>query len=547
MFRGRLVSGVLIFFIYFLIAAIFQWRAGAFRSELAGTADEPAHYVTGLLVHDYIAAGFPGSPLAYARDYYVHYPKIGLGHWPPVFYAVQAAWTLLFTPSRVSVILLMGAIAALLATLLYATLREEFSWEVSAAAGLLFLSLPMIEIFSQLVMAELLVAVFIFLAVVAYGRYLDTERWQPAAWFGICFALALLTKGTGIELAMIPPVAILCSRRWRLLGRFSFWLPAILVLGIAGPWYLWVPGAQHESVARFGGITIRHPKAHATVIVWAEMLGVVLTAAAIVGLLVCAVQVWRGSAKGKWIAALGVLLGASAARFLIGAFEERHLLMNLPMLMMFAVLGVTWLWQQPLMARWWQPLPRAPKYLLAGVAVAALIGANVHAAPVKRYFGFSEAARDILSHGEFKNSALLVCSDAEGEGALISEVAMREHRPGHIVLRATKMLASSDWMGWDYRPLFHDSAATLAYLETIPTAVVVIDKAGRATPHGQMLFDGLMSQPQKWSLLARYSPRDADHPHGRDIYVFHLTGRESEPVGKIQIHMESGLYGKFEN
>lgn len=108
------------------------------------------------MVRDYIAAGFPGPPLPYARNYYLHYPEVALGHWPPFFYVLQAAWTLVFTASRTSVMLLMAAITALLATVLCETLREEFSLVLGMSAAALMISLPVIEEFSLLLMAEML-------------------------------------------------------------------------------------------------------------------------------------------------------------------------------------------------------------------------------------------------------------------------------------------------------------------------------------------------------------------------------------------------------
>ena len=252
--RDGLISRILLFALYFVCAIVLQWRGNAFRSELSGSPDEPAHYVTGLMVHDYIAAGFPHSPMSYARNYYLHYPKVALGHWPPFFYVVQAAWTLLFTTSRTSVILLMAAITALLATILCEVLRREFSLAMGMSAAALFISLPVIEEFSRLVMAEMLVALLVLLAVLAYGSYLDSERWQPAAWFGIWFSWHCLRKEPASNWRCCLLWACCVGRRWHLLKRFSFWLPAIIVLSTAGPWYLWVPGAQHESVARFGGV-----------------------------------------------------------------------------------------------------------------------------------------------------------------------------------------------------------------------------------------------------------------------------------------------------
>jgi hypothetical protein len=317
--RAALAAGFLLFIAYFAAVVLLQWRGNAFHSELGNTADEPAHYVTGLMVRDYIGQSLMGksvgSPIAFARNYYVHYPKVALGHWPPAFYLLQAVWTLLFTPSVISVMLLMAAITAALATAVYHALGSATSRGVAIGAGLLFISIPTTEQFSQLVMAEILVALLVFLAVLAYGRYLETEGWQPAAWFGLWFSLALLTKGTGIQLALVPPLALLFTGRWYLLRRFSFWLPVIIVCVLAAPWYLWIPGAQHESVARFGGLQVATNRQWRTPMAWAEMLGPVALVMACVGLVLCVRQSHRAlrnrasqNRSGLWIAAIASLL-----------------------------------------------------------------------------------------------------------------------------------------------------------------------------------------------------------------------------------------------
>jgi hypothetical protein len=499
---------------------LLQWRGNGFVAEFGDNADEPAHFVTGLMVRDYVAQGFPGSPVAYARNYYVHYPKVSLGHWPPVFYLVQAAWTLIIPPGHISLMLLMAAITALLATAVQRAVGTQFSSGWALGAGAFWLSLPAIEVFSRDIMAEMLVALIVFLAVLAYGRYLDTERWQPAAWFGVLVALGLLTKGTAIQLAVVPPVAILLRGRLDLLRRVSFWIPAILVGAIAGPWYLWVPGAQHESVARFGGAAIHPQRLTDTLLVWFHMLGVVAAVAAVAGLYLSWKSIRTG--EGKWAAGLAVVLGAYLSRLLIGAFEDRHLIANLSVLILFGVVAA----ERVLRRREW----------VGVMASLTLIGFNVYSSPVKPYFGYSGVARRILAHPEFDNSVILTCSNAGGEGMLISEIAMRESRPGHYILRATKMLASSDWMGWDYKPLYADSNALLSSLEAVPVGIVVIDEAGRRTPHGRMLYEGLQAFPAKWVRI-----------ESGPIEVYRLAGHEGKPINKIEIPMRSTLYGTFSN
>ena len=82
------------------------------------------------MVHDYITVGLH-SRMSYARAttiFTIPGGKSRAGHWPPFSYVVQAAWTLLFTTSRTSVILLMAAITALLATILCEVLRSGPRW-----------------------------------------------------------------------------------------------------------------------------------------------------------------------------------------------------------------------------------------------------------------------------------------------------------------------------------------------------------------------------------------------------------------------------------
>ena len=46
-----------------------QYRSGAFKADLAGDNDEPAHVTTSLMVRDYLVQGLPHNPLAFARDF----------------------------------------------------------------------------------------------------------------------------------------------------------------------------------------------------------------------------------------------------------------------------------------------------------------------------------------------------------------------------------------------------------------------------------------------------------------------------------------------
>ena len=65
-----------LFLALLVLAVLGQWLTGVYGSDLSQWPDEGAHYINGLLIHDYVADGFPVNPLTYALQYYVHYPRV---------------------------------------------------------------------------------------------------------------------------------------------------------------------------------------------------------------------------------------------------------------------------------------------------------------------------------------------------------------------------------------------------------------------------------------------------------------------------------------
>ena len=62
--RAAVGQFVLLFLALIVVAVIAQWLTGVYRSDLSQWPDEGAHYINGLLVHDYVIEGLPGSPLS---------------------------------------------------------------------------------------------------------------------------------------------------------------------------------------------------------------------------------------------------------------------------------------------------------------------------------------------------------------------------------------------------------------------------------------------------------------------------------------------------
>ncbi|WP_428489946.1 hypothetical protein [Rhodopila sp.] len=105
--RVAIAAGLLL-----VLTVILQNHAGAFDAEFSN--DDSSHVVSGLLLHDYLtrgllASGGPASPIGFLTSFHSHYPLVGIGHWGPLYYAVEAGWMLAFGTTR-SALLLLSAV-----------------------------------------------------------------------------------------------------------------------------------------------------------------------------------------------------------------------------------------------------------------------------------------------------------------------------------------------------------------------------------------------------------------------------------------------------
>ena len=525
-----------------LVAILWQWLGRAYSSEFSG-ADESAHFVTGLMIRDYVASGFRATPMTFAKDYYAHYPKVAFGIWGPLLHITEAAWTLVFPPTRVSLLLLMAMISACTAFLLSRAVADEFGSVFGIMAGFLFLSVYVVQRYTGMIMADSLVALLDFCAALAFGRYLNGRRWKHAAWFGVFVSMSILTKGNGGALLLLPPFAILLGRRWNVLKEKSFWAAVAIIGCIAGPW-------EYYSLTSVFGIQARKPPG--TFIagyVWAVLtiFGIALlpvVAAGVYDRLIRPVR--RGSPDGIWVsvAALVCSVWAFHAIVPVEGVNPRYLIAVMPPSLMFLIAGIR------AIAGWTEFLPIRPQWRLWGVTgvVVVLFLIGNFSIPQRRYFGFDEVA-ERLESPQFNESAILVSSDAlDGEGMLISELAMREKRPSHIVLRATKMLSQSDWMGERYSLLYHSPEEVMTFLRETPVELVVIQSGDGPpeSPDHKLLVQTIDRFAAEWEHLGTF-PQRRGGELGSKIDAYRQRSAAGRRVGKIRILLPYTLRGVIEN
>lgn len=477
-------------------------QGDALDCEFGGHPDEASHYVSGLMVYDYLSGHLGEHPLAFAETYYDFYPKVAIGHFPPGFYLFEALWFFVSSGSVASVLsfqcFVCGGIAALLAFVVYIGGGGRI---VSLGAGIVFCSLPLIQRYSGMVMSDLLLGLFCLLSCLAFAWYLQ----RPSIWssflFGCLAAMSIMVKGSGLMLAFVPPISLILSRRYELFRAKSFWVAVLPVLVICLPWMLltykiteegmvqeWSPKYVAEALPYFAKQMYR-------------TFGLVLVVLLGFGL--------RRSLKGRVAAGCIPELSAVMLALPIGliltyilipvGFEQRYLVPAVAPSLFFMAIGLGH-FHRLLNERW------AEKWKTHLVMVLLVVGHGVEVfdIPAKRFQGFQSFVDAMGLKSDSEGKKILISSDSRGEGAVVAAVAMIDERPRHRVLRGSKVLSSSDWMGRGYSLAHTNAAALVQFVKEDEIDWVVVDasmQTSKIMDHNLQLENIVNTHPAVFSLV----------------------------------------------
>ena len=523
----------------------FQISQRAYRSNLADHADEPAHFVSGVCFLDYCKTAFGSNPVAFAESYYARYPKVAFGHWPPMFYAVQAVWYELLGASTLNAILLAGFITFIASFTLFRRLQRLHGTWAAALACAAFLWLSDVRSSSLLLMADMLAALFSLLAVLAFCDGLAERRrrcWIAAA---VWTVMAILTKESAIYLLILAPLILvivggksLFSRRGILKMSAGFGMVIALTFlfySVAGVFHLRDSPPFDLTPA---GLWTRMPllaplvQGASAAFFLAAGFGCV-EVLAIKKFNLSPGQRVHGYIALLWLATIiGMQIVARPtveARYFLPAF--------FPLTMLFAQ-GLQWF------------LRGFPSRLLGVAASMAALAWTIftivstpHVGAYNQRTGYKEIAEAIPSDPLLP--AILVSSDAAGEGAIIAERLIGDPNRDGVVLRASKVLSNSDWMGRDQKLLVRSMPEVLGVLNADSVRFVVLDMYGfidsTVRPHQRLLEDAIRSEPSQFRMIGSFPLYLDGHRRNDAVRVFENLYAVPHPGSVIRIDMTRSL------
>ena len=492
---------ICIVLVLLLICVGLQHAAGAYALEF--DTDEASHYVSGLMMHDYLR--YPtGSPMTYMRDFHSHYPLVGVGHWGPFYYGVEAVWMLVFGTGRTSVILLSALATSAVGGIVYAGAAPRFGRIVAALAAVVYVVSPLTQESTAELMLDVPVALLTLVSANVYGAYLRTGRVWHAVLFGFVAVAALLIKGNAGCIALLPPFAVLIGRRFELLWRPSFWLPAVIA-ALVIPWY-WLTYALTAVGFRYQwGWHYFLVASHDNAVALLDAASPLLLAAGVVGWLIV---VWprrihRDPATVAWAALLASVWVFQCV--IPAAIQDRYMQPALAPLLLLAALAAhdagAWLRRRLSL--------RAAPLLIGGVVMAVLAIFIVPGAariPHKARLGLVEAAREAWTTVNADNPAVLVVAGAGAEGAAVAELAMNDpKRPSLFAIRGSRLLGGGGYNNGDYLPKYHNTAEVMAAIDEyhVPLVLFRSDGSMREWEHVRQTEEAIRQYPDRWQLIDR--------------------------------------------
>lgn len=492
------------------------------------------------MLHDYAKTGLGSSPLLFAENYYIHYPKVAFGIWPPVFHSTAAVWMLLFTRTHTSLLIFIAFQGALGAATLACFARKLLPPVAAFVLGLVLILNPALQNATSLMMVDLFLTVMQLWTMLLMIAFFRTGSMKYAVWFGILTSLSMLTKGNANALLLAAVFMMLLTRRFALLKRAPIYVAAIIIVLLGGPW-------QVITLRFFKGTVPMDPLTFSRfwmlftgyTVMFVQKLSLPLFLFALIGLAAGCWPMLAGWSKDEDAPAFDI---AGAASLLVAIFlfhciapnpgpDDRYILPAIPLLLLFSALGIRWAASRI-------AVPRLSVTARAAILAMLCLGwfaKTTFAFTHRPEMGFSKVA-DALLPSRVTDEVVLVCSDAWGEGALITAIALGDRGTDeHIVLRGSKILSESAWVGGSYSPLFHNIGELEQYMESVPVDEIVLDLSKAMWAQDTALVQQTIREnPDKWK-LAKETP---ESPESRHLQLYRWDGSDHSSIRKnIRVRM----------
>jgi hypothetical protein len=463
------------------IGLIILIRSHAFSVGFSGS-DEPSHFLNGYFVNLYFKSHFGENPLNFAKAYYLHYPKISIGHWPPAFYGFVGLLFFVLPASFTTVFSINLAFQIILTTVIAITVNHLSRMSIAVIAALVYSLTPISVESVAMFMPDGAVATFAIASVASWLAYASNPSFKAALLFSAFAAVTVLIKGNGWLVAFVPVFHLLLTNQWRVLASPKLYAAAAIGGIVVVPWYFLTAKLSAAGFNYQAGIPYA---THALLFNMSALARNVGTFGLLLAFATALAEYRdRNINRQRWTIVAGCISLALATLLLQSIIPvdtvDRYMAPALPPVLVLAFLGVDRIIS---IFRYPKRLsPAIPAVLVMACTIAMIGNGAQHLLNrnPKIDIGIREMVefidKDKLPH------AVLVDGSAPAEGAVIAALAVMDDKLQNYAIRSSKILAQSNFMGSDYALQYGDAAQTLAGIRNLGIRYVVTVREGRSSP-----------------------------------------------------------------
>ena len=167
--------------------------------------DSPRHAMNSVFLRDLLVEGGVFHPIDYARAYYVRYPGINIGFYPPFLYLSSVPFLIAFGVSHAAVqaVVTLYALAAGIFT--YSIGCRKMDRVSAAATAVIVMTLPAMALWSRQVQLDVPAVALVLAAAYFLLAHLQTGRVATLFVSVVCLGCAMLTR---LQTAYAVPVVL---------------------------------------------------------------------------------------------------------------------------------------------------------------------------------------------------------------------------------------------------------------------------------------------------------------------------------------------------
>jgi hypothetical protein len=473
-----------------LAGVVAMFVTGAYSSGFSG-ADESAHFLNSYFFSSYLKGHIGANPLAFATEFYVHYPKISIGHWPPAYYGVVGVLFLVIPATVENAFLINLLFSSLPVAAVAIALGHLVNYRAALVGAAVYALTPLVTEGQAYFMLDQVLAAICIAATMAWWAYTITPAWWRALLLAALCTFAILTKGNGWLLVFVPVYHMLLTQSWRLLKLPHVYGAALVAGSIVFPWYWLTSGIAADGFNYQAGL-------HYALTAFSSAIRHLVDNVSLPGVLLATLAVvvefrQRRQHPARWSvisACLSLVLATLTLQCLVPVdIVARYMAPALPAVSVLTIIGLHNIYTRLLN----RGFPSTSMIAMLVLAAFMFVPGVIHLVERVEKTNYQVAKAIPLLATNLPHNLCLIDGVSNAEGAFMAEMALQDPDLRHYAIRASKLFADTNFMGTRYAPRFMNPEAVLAEIKRLGIHNVIIVRAGGqlAFPHSQQLADAL--------------------------------------------------------